>query len=104
MNHDIRSDENIYRNSTGKDTHLHVTKQLVVVGGDDHVDRLDGASEGLVHLLRGEVELQQSAVHLSRHKVWRQNRQGNMHEKRRLRYICELIIPFFQCVIYGENR
>lgn len=44
--------------------YLDIAKQLVVVGGDDHVHRLDGASERLVHLLRGEVELQQSAVNL----------------------------------------
>lgn len=46
--------------------HLDIAEQLVVVGGDDHVHRLDGASERLVHLLRGKVELQQSAVNLGR--------------------------------------
>lgn len=50
--------------STRLVAHLHVTEQLVVVGGDDHVNRLDGTGERLVHLLRGEVELKQGAVNL----------------------------------------
>lgn len=44
--------------------YLHVAEQLVVVGCDDDVDRLDGTGERLVHLLGGEVELEQSAVNL----------------------------------------
>eukprot|EP00756_Hemistasia_phaeocysticola_P023467 Hpha_TRINITY_DN15896_c2_g10::TRINITY_DN15896_c2_g10_i5::g.192013::m.192013 len=44
--------------------HLHVTKRLVVVGGDHHVHRLDRTVEALVGLLGVQLQLQQGTVHL----------------------------------------
>ena len=43
---------------------LDVTESLVEVGGDDDVDGLDGTSEGLVRILLGDLELEQSTVDL----------------------------------------
>lgn len=43
---------------------LDITESLVEVGGDDDVDGLDGTSEGLVEVLLGDLELEQSTVDL----------------------------------------
>lgn len=43
---------------------LDITKSLVEVGGDDDVDGLDGTREGLVQVLLGDLELEQSTVDL----------------------------------------
>lgn len=43
---------------------LDITKSLVEVGGDDDVDGLDGTREGLVEVLLGDLELEQSTVDL----------------------------------------
>jgi hypothetical protein len=43
---------------------LDVAEGLVVVGGDDDVDRLDGALERLVEVLLGDLELEEGAVDL----------------------------------------
>ena len=47
---------------TGVD--LDVSEELVVVGGDDDVDGLDGAAEGLVELLSGKLKLEEGAIDL----------------------------------------
>lgn len=43
---------------------LDITKSLVEVGGDDDVDGLDGTREGLVQVLLGDLEFEQSTVDL----------------------------------------
>lgn len=43
---------------------LDVTESLVVVGGDDDVDGLDCALEGLVEVLLGHLQLEESAIDL----------------------------------------
>jgi len=43
---------------------LNVAKGLVKIGRDDDVDRLDGAGEGLVKVLLGDLKLEQSTVNL----------------------------------------
>jgi len=43
---------------------LDVTERLVKVGGDDDVDGLDGTGEGLVQVLLGDLEFEESTVNL----------------------------------------
>lgn len=43
---------------------LNVTERLLVVHGDDNVDRLDGTREGLVKLLLGDLKLEKSTINL----------------------------------------
>ncbi len=49
---------------------LNVTEDRVVVGGDDDVDGLDGSAEGLVKILLGNLELEQSSVDLVDNDDW----------------------------------
>jgi hypothetical protein len=43
---------------------LDITEGLVEVGRDDDVDRLDGTGEGLVKILLGDLELEESTIDL----------------------------------------
>lgn len=47
---------------------LNVTECLVVVGGDDDVDVLNGLDKALVGLLWGEHELRDAAIDLVQHE------------------------------------
>lgn len=51
-------------NGTSVGVDLDITKDLVEVGGDDDVDRLNGTGEGLVQILLGDLQLEQSTVDL----------------------------------------
>ncbi len=51
---------------TGVD--LDIAERLVVVGGDDDVDGLDGPAEGLVELLSRELELEEGTIDLVDHE------------------------------------
>jgi len=51
-------------NSTSVGVNLDVTEGFVEVGSDDDVDGLDGTGEGLVQILLGDLELEQSTVNL----------------------------------------
>jgi hypothetical protein len=48
--------------------HLNITKDFVHVSGDNHVHRLNSSRERLVHLLRGELKLEESSIHLVDHE------------------------------------
>mmetsp|Transcript_9074 Transcript_9074/g.13552 ORF Transcript_9074/g.13552 Transcript_9074/m.13552 type:complete len:423 (+) Transcript_9074:1110-2378(+) len=47
---------------------LNITERLVVVHGNNHVNRLDGTTESLVKLLSGELKFQNSTVDLVDHQ------------------------------------
>jgi len=55
-------------NGTLFGVNLNVTEELVTVGGDDNVGRLDGLGEGLVSLLRLELKLQKGTIKLVNHE------------------------------------
>jgi len=48
---------------------LDISKLLIIVSGNDDINRLNGAAEGLVKLLSRELELKQSTVNLVHHKT-----------------------------------
>mmetsp|Transcript_13033 Transcript_13033/g.33263 ORF Transcript_13033/g.33263 Transcript_13033/m.33263 type:complete len:703 (+) Transcript_13033:530-2638(+) len=56
------------RNGAVLGVHLHVTEELVAVGGDNHVGGLDGAREGLVGLLGRHLQLKKHTVNLIDHQ------------------------------------
>ena len=43
---------------------LDISKRLVEVGGDDDVDGLDGSREGLVKILLGDLQFEESTIDL----------------------------------------
>lgn len=51
-------------NGTAVGVDLDVTESLVEVGSDDDVDGLDGTREGLVQILLGDLQFEQSTVDL----------------------------------------
>lgn len=51
-------------NGTAVGVDLNITKSLVVVGGDDDVNGLNGTREGLVEILLGNLKFEQSTVDL----------------------------------------
>mmetsp|Transcript_147473 Transcript_147473/g.209339 ORF Transcript_147473/g.209339 Transcript_147473/m.209339 type:complete len:807 (+) Transcript_147473:64-2484(+) len=55
-------------NGTLSGINLHVTEQLVVIGGNDHIGRLDGTREGLVGGFTVKLEFQEGTVHLVDHE------------------------------------
>ena len=72
-------------------TNLDVAHGAIVVGvgGDDDVDVLDDAVEGLVQLFHLQLQLQKSAVHLVHHENWPDALGDSL---------------FNQCEVSDENR